>query len=60
MEAAEAYSEEYNNADEEDEESFIPCGFFEEEETSIWKTPGLVSEGAEVQNELKFTNTEVK
>ena len=46
--------------DEDEEESFIPYGFFEENENNIWKTPGSVWEGGRVQNELKFTKAEVK
>ena len=43
-----------------EEESFIPYGFFDEDENNIWKTPGLVWEGGKVQNELNLTKAEVK
>ena len=43
----------------EEEESFIPGGFFEEDD-KIWKDLDAIYGGRTIKNELKYTNEEVR
>ena len=43
----------------EEEESFIPGGFFEEDD-KIWKDVDAIYGGRTIKNELKYTNEEVR
>ena len=43
----------------EEEEAFIPDGFFEEDD-KIWKDLDAIYGGRTIKNELKYTNEEVR